>query len=49
MCMLAWYGKAAQPHNMTFSQRKSWAESFIILNFDVISLILIFNLTESWR
>ena len=33
MCLLAWYDKAAQPQNMTFSQRKSWAASFLISMF----------------
>ena len=39
MCLLAWYDKAAQPQNITFSQRKSWAESFLILIFYIARVI----------
>ena len=39
MCLLAWYDKVAQPQNMTFSQRKSWAESFLILIFYIARVI----------
>ena len=39
MCLLAKYDKAAQPQNMTFSQRKSWAEIFLILIFYIDRVI----------
>ena len=40
MCLLAWYDKAAQPQNMTFSQRKSWAASFLVSIFYIARVIV---------
>ena len=36
-----WYDQAAQPKNMTFSQRKSWAEKSF--DFDNFSIIFLFH------